>query len=182
MLASLLETILITNLMCGSAHHSPVPSWIRVLVLHILGRLVLLPAKLKDEEDTVIRNPDAQGRVWENCLLSCACESKPAPTCSHVSSATEMKLSSLGPEHSGTSEQKGSLNEDEALEELRSLGSDLQAIRLQVEQQVSKSQSSDEWLQVGLVIDRLLFVLYIIFLSVSFITIIGFWVQSSSTP
>lgn len=93
-----------------------------------------------------------------------------------------MKLSSLVSEHSETSEQKGPLNDDEALEELRSLGSDLQAICLQVEQQVSESQSSDEWLQVGLVIDRLLFGLYILFLSVSFITIIGFWLQSNNTP
>lgn len=91
-----------------------------------------------------------------------------------------MKLSSLVSEHSVT-KQKGPLDEDEALEELRNLGSDLQAISLQVEQQVSESQSSDEWLQVGLVIDRLLFGLYILFLSVSFITIIGFWVQSNST-
>lgn len=65
MLASLLETIIITNLMCGAAH-SPVPSWISVLVLHILGRLVLLPPKPRDEDDTVIQNPDTQGRVHKN--------------------------------------------------------------------------------------------------------------------
>uniref|UniRef100_A0A3Q1IG98 Neurotransmitter-gated ion-channel transmembrane domain-containing protein n=1 Tax=Anabas testudineus TaxID=64144 RepID=A0A3Q1IG98_ANATE len=146
MLASLLETILIANLMCGSPHDSPVPSWIRVLVLHVLGRLVLC-----------------------HPLLS-------------VPFATEVKLSSLVSGDGETSKQKGPLNEDEALEELRCLGRDLQAIRLQVEQQLSKSQGSDEWVQVGLVIDRLLFCLYTLFLLFSFITIIIFWVQSINTP
>ncbi len=63
MVASLLETILITNLLCGSAHYSPVPRWIRVLVLQILGRLVRLQPKPRDLEDTVLQNPAAQGRM-----------------------------------------------------------------------------------------------------------------------
>ena len=65
--------------------------------------------------------------------------------------------------------------EDKALEQLRSLGKDLQAVRLQVEQQLTGNQSSEEWLQVAFIIDRLLFIFYIIFLSVSFITIICVW-------
>ena len=68
--------------------------------------------------------------------------------------------------------------EDKALEQLRSLGKDLQAIRLQVEQQLTGNQSSEEWLQVGFIIDRLLFIFYIIFISVSFITIIGIWASA----
>ncbi|XP_076581984.1 uncharacterized protein LOC143317998 [Chaetodon auriga] len=144
MMTSLLETIFITNLLCGSTHCSPVPRWVRVFVLHILGCLVRLPPKPKDREDTVIQNPSAQ----------------------------EMKASSLVAEDSDGPEQKGPLDDAKAVQELRSLGRDLQAIQHQMEQQLGGSQSSEEWIQVGLIIDRLLFGLYILFLSVSFITII----------
>lgn len=70
--------------------------------------------------------------------------------------------------------------EAEALTELRSLGRDLQAIRLQAEQQLGGSQSPEEWIQVGFIIDRLLFGLYILFISISFITIIIVWMNSYS--
>lgn len=43
MVASLLETILITNLLLSSKTVIPVPRWIRVFVLHFLGRVVGLP-------------------------------------------------------------------------------------------------------------------------------------------
>ncbi|XP_059196363.1 5-hydroxytryptamine receptor 3A-like [Centropristis striata] len=147
MVASLLETIIITNLLCGSAHYSPVPCWIRVFVLHFLGRLVGLPPKSCALEDTVIENPDAQ------VSLPVAEDSK-AP------------------------EQEGSADEDKTVQELRSLGEDLQAICLQVKQQLDGNQSSEEWIQVGFIIDRLLFGLYILFITVSFITIIIIWAQS----
>ncbi|XP_034439744.1 5-hydroxytryptamine receptor 3A-like isoform X1 [Hippoglossus hippoglossus] len=151
MVASLLETILITNLLCGSTHYSAVPHWIRVLVLRILGQLVRLPPKSRDLQDvTVIQNP----------------------------SAHEMKVSSVVEEDSEAPEQKGPLNKDKALDELRSLGKELQGLRLRVEQHLGGSQSSEEWIQVGFIIDRLLFGLYVLFISVSFITIIIIWVQS----
>uniref|UniRef100_A0AAZ1X740 Neurotransmitter-gated ion-channel transmembrane domain-containing protein n=1 Tax=Oreochromis aureus TaxID=47969 RepID=A0AAZ1X740_OREAU len=134
MVASLLETIVITKFLHSSSHYSRAPRWIRVLVLKILGRLVCLPQKPRDQNDTVIQNP--------------------------------------------TLEQKGPLSEDKALQELWSLGRVLQAIRLQVEQHLSKSLSTEEWIQIGLIIDRLLFILYIIFITVSFITIIIIWVVS----
>ncbi|XP_071344148.1 5-hydroxytryptamine receptor 3A-like [Trachinotus anak] len=154
MVASLLETILITNLMCGSAHYSPVPHWIRVFVLHILARLVRFSPKPREVQDnTVIQNPAAQ----------------------------EMKVCSLVKEDSDTPEQKGPLEEEEALEELRSLGRDLEALRLQLKQQLSGNQSSEEWIQVGLILDRLLFIFYIFFISISFITIIIIWVLSYNT-
>uniref|UniRef100_A0A3P8RE02 5-hydroxytryptamine receptor 3A-like n=1 Tax=Astatotilapia calliptera TaxID=8154 RepID=A0A3P8RE02_ASTCA len=123
MVGSLLETIVITNFLCGSSNYSRAPRWIRVLFLKILGRLVLT-------------------------------------------------------EESKTLEQKGPLGEDKTLQELRSLGRVLQAVRLQVEQHLSKSLSTEEWIQIGLIIDRLLFILYIIFITVSFITIIIIWVVS----
>uniref|UniRef100_A0A8C3A0I9 Uncharacterized protein n=1 Tax=Cyclopterus lumpus TaxID=8103 RepID=A0A8C3A0I9_CYCLU len=120
MVASLLETILITNLLYGSAHYPPVPCWFRVFVLHILG---------------LIRNPAAQGP----------------------------------------------LDKEKAWKELRHLESDLQAIRLQVKHRLGEGQGSEEWIQVGSIIDRLLLSLYIIFISVSFITITTIWMQSYNT-
>lgn len=55
MVASLLETIFITNLLCGSANFSPVPHWIQVLVLQILACLVFLPRKTKAQGDAGIQ-------------------------------------------------------------------------------------------------------------------------------
>ena len=72
-------------------------------------------------------------------------------------------------------EERGPEVEDKTLEELRRLGKDLQAIRLQVDQQLTGNQSEEEWLQVGFIIDRLLFIFYLIFIAVSFITIIAIW-------
>lgn len=46
MVASLLETIFITNLLSGTAD-TPIPHWIHVFVLQILGCLVRLPLKTK---------------------------------------------------------------------------------------------------------------------------------------
>ncbi|XP_015250245.1 PREDICTED: 5-hydroxytryptamine receptor 3C-like [Cyprinodon variegatus] len=74
----------------------------------------------------------------------------------------------------------GPVEEDEALQELKSLSHILHTLRLQAEQQTKETQSSEEWIQVGFIIDRLLFGLYIVFISVAFITIIVVWVNSSN--
>lgn len=66
MVGSLLETIIITNLLCGSAQHSPAPWILRVIILQFLGPLVLLPPKPRKKEDTVIQNPAIQGRIRRN--------------------------------------------------------------------------------------------------------------------
>ncbi|XP_053286898.1 5-hydroxytryptamine receptor 3C [Pleuronectes platessa] len=139
MVASLLETIFITNLLCGSANFSPVPHWIRVLVLQMLGCLVPLPQKVKD---------------------------------------SDVKRSAVVAKREEPQVERGPLVEDKAVQELRSLGKDLQALRLQVDQQLGGATSSEEWIQVGFTIDRLLFGFYILFISVSFITIIIIWVNS----
>ncbi|XP_035996636.1 5-hydroxytryptamine receptor 3A-like [Fundulus heteroclitus] len=147
MVTSLLETILITNLLMGSAHYTPPPRWIKVFVCHFLGRLVCLPPKPEHQEDLVIKNPDA--REMENV-----------------------------PKENEMAERKKTLKEEETLQVLKNLGRDLQAIHQHVVQQLKRSLGSKEWIQVGLVIDRLLFIFYIIFLSVSFISIIIIWVNS----
>ncbi len=67
-----------------------------------------------------------------------------------------------------------------ALEELKKLSRDLMAIRLQVDTHFQGSNTLQEWKMIGLVIDRLLFSLYIVFISVSFITILCIWTRSNT--
>ncbi|XP_051930209.1 5-hydroxytryptamine receptor 3A-like [Hippocampus zosterae] len=152
MVVSLLETILITNLLHSSTHYSEVPRWIRLSVIHILGHLVLLPPKPTQVEQ-IIQNP----------------------------ATLEMNASTQSANEGEAHGPEGPLDEDKAVEELRSLGRDLRVIRLKVEQELNVSLSTEEWNQVGFIIDRLLFAIYILFLSVSFIGIIGMWVNSYNT-
>ena len=60
------------------------------------------------------------------------------------------------------------------------LSRDLMAIRLQVDKHFQSSNTSEEWQMMGEVIDSLLFGLYIIFISVSFITIVSIWIWNNS--
>ncbi|XP_019731022.1 5-hydroxytryptamine receptor 3C-like [Hippocampus comes] len=144
MVASLLETILITNLLLSSKNVIPVPHWIRVFVLHFLGRVVGLPWKEVKDADT--------GSSSVSTLRGC---------------------------DDNPHEEKEPAMEDRALQELRSLGGDLKVLRLQVEQQLGSTQSSKEWIQVGFIIDRVLFGIYLLFISVSFITIKIIWFKSN---
>lgn len=76
---------------------------------------------------------------------------------------------------SQTPKQPGPLDDEKTLQELRSLGRVLKVLHHQVRGWV---RQGSEWVRVGLIIDRLLFGLYILFISVSIITIICFWVNS----
>uniref|UniRef100_A0A3Q3ERT9 Neurotransmitter-gated ion-channel transmembrane domain-containing protein n=1 Tax=Labrus bergylta TaxID=56723 RepID=A0A3Q3ERT9_9LABR len=170
MVASLLETILITNLLCGSAHYRPVPRFVRVLVLQILGRLVLLSPKPRALEDRVIQNPAAGGRMTG---LRCGFTGNII----HVDMSIDL-LPQLFCYRNKRALSCGPLEEDKALQELRSLGRDLQDFHLQLKQQLDGNQGSEDWIQVGFIIDRLLFGLYILFILVSFITMTVIWLQS----
>lgn len=92
----------------------------------------------------------------------------------NLSTVTELEFAGKKP----AMEEMEPAADSQAVEVLRSLGRDLLAIRLKVEQQLSTSQSSEEWMQVGFIIDRLLFLLYIFFIIVSFVTIIIVWLNS----
>lgn len=72
-------------------------------------------------------------------------------------------------------EQLGPLEDEKTLKELRSLGRVLKGLHHQVR---GWNSQDSEWVQVGLIIDRLLFGFYTLFISVSVITIICFWVNS----
>ncbi|XP_061883996.1 5-hydroxytryptamine receptor 3C-like [Entelurus aequoreus] len=143
MVASLLETVLITNLLQGSSRQSQLPGWLRLIVINMLGRLVLLPPK---STQAVVQNP-----------------------------FTLEDMEAV----SGRAGVGGALRKEGVVQqELRRLGEDLRVIRLRLEQEVAGGQSSEEWVQVGFIVDRLLFAIYIIFISASFLTISLIWVNS----
>ncbi|XP_041647737.1 5-hydroxytryptamine receptor 3A-like [Cheilinus undulatus] len=150
MVASLLETILITNLQFSSTQYSAVPRWLSILVLQYLARIVCVPPKKKSNRVTVSLHPP--NKVIDSSTLS----------------ASDLQLEVEKPPP------------DPALDELRKLSRDLTAIRVQVDKQVEGSSSSQEWLMIGIVIDRLLFGLYIVFISASFASIISIWIWNNA--
>lgn len=89
-------------------------------------------------------------------------------------------VSVRGPQElSGTSPAEKT-NQDSVLEELRKLSRHLVAIRIQVDQHLQGNQSMQEREMIGRVVDRFLFGLYIIFITVTFITIIAIWIWNNS--
>lgn len=67
--------------------------------------------------------------------------------------------------------------EDPVLEELRKLSRDLVTIRIHIDKHFEVTKTSQEWNTIGLIIDRLLFGMYIVFIIVSFITMISIWIH-----
>eukprot|EP00066_Takifugu_rubripes_P023984 XP_011613250.1 PREDICTED: 5-hydroxytryptamine receptor 3A-like [Takifugu rubripes] len=60
MVASLLETVLITHIQLSSSHGA-IPDWLRTLVLQYMAILVCLPPLKKKRAVTVFLNPSATG-------------------------------------------------------------------------------------------------------------------------
>ncbi|XP_023011072.3 5-hydroxytryptamine receptor 3A [Maylandia zebra] len=158
MVASLLETLFITNIQYKPREYSAVPHWLSVLVLRYLAVLVCIPPKQKSNRVTVSLNP-----------------SHKAPSAN--TSATNLS------DHQSISDVtlSASLDSpDPVLEQLRMLGRELTAIRVQMDKYCQGTKATQEWEMIGTVIDRLLFGLYIIFIFVSFITIISIWIWNNS--
>uniref|UniRef100_A0A8C1S4Q2 Neurotransmitter-gated ion-channel transmembrane domain-containing protein n=1 Tax=Cyprinus carpio TaxID=7962 RepID=A0A8C1S4Q2_CYPCA len=150
MVASLLETILITNILYGSRDLPPLPKWLRILVLKYLARLYAFTLLLSNTSEstfykntmtdnamTDIPNKELVGaspvRVWEHCL-----------------------------------------------DEMKKMSTDLLAIRHQVEEHFSNENRTDDWFMFGQVIDRVLFIMYSLFIVVSLSTIMVLWLYSYS--
>ncbi|XP_073793719.1 5-hydroxytryptamine receptor 3A-like [Danio rerio] len=75
----------------------------------------------------------------------------------------------------GNPKSKEDMKTCASLQQLREITHELISIRQQVDKHFKTDESADEWDLLGQVIDRLLFGLYIAFLSVSFITIVIIW-------
>nr|XP_033477912.1 5-hydroxytryptamine receptor 3A-like [Epinephelus lanceolatus] len=165
MVASLLETVFITNIQFSSSQYSAVPKWLSVLVLRYLALVVCLPPKKKSNRVTVFLNPSHGEPAMRSSI-------------GDISAIyPESVFSDKPPEKLPAAPQSPP---DPVLDELRKLSKDLLSIRLQMDKHFKGSSTSEEWQMVGIVIDRLLFGLYIIFIVVSFITIIAIWIWNNS--
>ncbi|XP_068175437.1 5-hydroxytryptamine receptor 3A-like [Antennarius striatus] len=146
MVASLLETVIITNIYFNSDEYRVVPHWLSVLTLKYLAVLVCVRPKKRKNIVTVFLNPA-------------------------MNSISSRDLQSISGDDVGKSHQ------DPFVEELKRVNRILMAIRLQLDKHFQGSKITQEWQEIGTVIDRLLFVMYIFFISVSLIIIISVWVQ-----
>ncbi|XP_054458961.1 5-hydroxytryptamine receptor 3A-like [Anoplopoma fimbria] len=162
MVASLLETVFITNIQYSSSRYSAMPHWLNVLVLRYLAVVVCLPRTKKSNRKTFFH--DSSNRE--------------PPQNSGITNISAFHLQSVSGD-TPPAKPNPTLSMP-ALDELRKLSRDLLAIRLQMDKHFQGSKTSEDWQMVGLVIDRFLFGLYIVFLGVSFITIICIWTLSNS--
>ncbi|KAM3620105.1 uncharacterized protein V6R79_018396 [Siganus canaliculatus] len=153
MVSSLLETVFIVNIQFSSSQYNAVPNWLSVVVLRYLAIFVCLPPKKKNSRVTV---------------------SLPSATAVNASSFSTGDLLSISDDL--TPEKPPP---EPTLDELKKLSKDLASIRLQMDNHFQGSKTSQEWQMIGIVIDRLLFGLYIIFITVSFITIVVIWIMSN---
>ncbi|XP_048037447.1 5-hydroxytryptamine receptor 3A-like [Megalobrama amblycephala] len=196
MVASLLETILIVNIQCGSSYYGPLPQWARVLFLNYLAKLVFLSKKCSDQ------NCDPEGKCRE--FLRAGARAPKAPLTPHPPLHMPVsichlrvfylcikkiisKISLVPVEHRtettrcdpvvDASQSEAVYKTSPTLQELRKISHELLSIRQQVNKHFKTDESADEWVHLGQVIDRLLFGLYVIFLSVSFITIFTIWLS-----
>ncbi|KAG7999609.1 5-hydroxytryptamine receptor 3A [Nibea albiflora] len=158
MVVSLLETVFVMNIQHSSSQYSPVPYWLSVLVLRYIAVAVCLPPQKKSNRVTVSLQPPS-GAMNTNIISSQDLQS--------ISGGGDTPPMKPPPEP--------------ALDELRKLSRDLMAIRLQIDSHMLGSKTSQEWQMIGIVIDRLLFGVYIVIISVSFITITVLWFHTTET-
>ncbi|XP_067454270.1 5-hydroxytryptamine receptor 3C-like [Thunnus thynnus] len=204
MVASLLETVFITNIQFSSSQYSAVPHWLSILVLRYLAVVVCLPRKEKSNRITVsLEHPTTGGTrgkvgTWAITFILVTVYrglimyqnynmlffiSDPVTNLSSVTSIAGGQLHSMsGPASPGDalSVKPAPQPHEPVVDELKKLSRNLTAIRLQVDKHFQGSKTSQEWYMIGIVIDRLLFGLYIIFILFSFITIICIWILSNS--
>ncbi|KAM6938602.1 5-hydroxytryptamine receptor 3A-like [Lycodopsis pacificus] len=162
MVASLLETVCITNIQYSSRQYSAVPHWIDVLVLRYLAVVVCLPRKKNSNRTTFFSNPYT---------------TEPAQN-SSITNISAFHLQCVSGDTPPAKPQPTPLNPE--LEELRKLSRNLLAIRLQMDKHFAGSNTVPQWQMVGAVIDRLLFGFYVVFVVVSFITIVCIWTLTNS--
>ncbi|XP_062866924.1 5-hydroxytryptamine receptor 3A-like [Trichomycterus rosablanca] len=155
MVASLLETMFIVNLSNrnSSNYHRKVPRWLNRLVLHYLARFLFMSHYCTPATLTFKQDEKASAFYLENTLYR-----------------SEKAMAAA------EAEQTELTKEAAVVDELKKLFRELVAIRQKVEIHLSPIKDVDEWKIIAKVIDRLLFVFYVIFVIVSYVTIITLWV------
>ncbi|XP_074523984.1 5-hydroxytryptamine receptor 3C-like [Halichoeres trimaculatus] len=170
MVTSLLETVFITKVQYSSSQYSAVPKWLSVLVLRYLAVVVCLPPKKKTNRVTVHLN---QSREPSLSPTITGVSTSHLPGISEDDTLGKPPLNPLPP-------LPPPAKPDPVVDELRKLCRDLTAIRLHIDDHFKGNDTSQEWQMLGIVIDRLLFGLYVIFILVSFITIISIWIWNNN--
>ncbi|XP_033885447.2 5-hydroxytryptamine receptor 3C-like [Acipenser ruthenus] len=144
MVASVLETVAITNILYSSRQYPEVPPWVRKLVLHYMARVVCYSPRLthwpNTSKKTVTLNPAFQGAVHEI----------------------------KDPKEAGPQVKQAVL-------QLQKLSGDLQCIRQYLDSHFHKGENEEVWVEIGHILDRFLFGLYLFFLTVSAIIFIIIW-------
>uniref|UniRef100_A0A8C1DXX6 Uncharacterized protein n=1 Tax=Cyprinus carpio carpio TaxID=630221 RepID=A0A8C1DXX6_CYPCA len=163
MVASLLETILITNILYGSRDLPPLPKWLRILVLKYLARL----ACMKKSCDKHLEGKTLFGSQY---IFVFHTFYKNTMTDNAMTDIPNKELVGASPvrvwEH--------------CLDEMKKMSTDLLAIRHQVEEHFSNENRTDDWFMFGQVVDRVLFIMYSLFIVVSLSTIMVLWLYSYS--
>ncbi|XP_042568429.1 5-hydroxytryptamine receptor 3A-like [Cyprinus carpio] len=152
MVASLLETILITNVLCGSRDFPPLPKWLRILVLKYLARL----ACMKKSCDKHFEANRSESTFYKNSMTDNAMIDIPKE---ELVGGSPVRVWG------------------QCLDEMKKMSQDLLAIRHQVEEHFNNDNRTDDWIMFGQVIDRVLFIMYIIFIIVSLSTIMVLWLH-----
>ncbi|KAJ7993465.1 hypothetical protein DPEC_G00272710 [Dallia pectoralis] len=96
------------------------------------------------------------------------------PKC-QLTKADEFQLQPGVANHTTREDPPLSAMVEPVLVELRQLSTDLDAIRTQIDNHFHGNDKTSEWEHIGTVLDRLLFIFHIIFICISFITIICVW-------
>uniref|UniRef100_A0A3Q3W5E6 5-hydroxytryptamine (serotonin) receptor 3A n=1 Tax=Mola mola TaxID=94237 RepID=A0A3Q3W5E6_MOLML len=158
MVASLLETVLITNIQLSTSQYSAVPRWLSVLVRNLDLTYCILDIK----HDSKLKH----------AIVFVLLLTEPGKNNSSISSTAFQNTSR------DSDLERAPL--EPVLEELRRLSRDLMAIRHQMDKHFQGSKAAQEWEMIGILIDRLLFGFYIAFITVTFITIISIWIWNNS--
>ncbi|KAK6483755.1 5-hydroxytryptamine receptor 3C-like [Huso huso] len=140
MVASVLETVAITNILYSSRQYPEVPPWVRKLVLHYMARVVCYSPRLTH---------------WPNT-------SKKTVTLNRA--VHEIK----DPKEAGPQVKQAML-------QLQKMSGDLQCIRQYLDSHFHKGENEEVWVEIGHILDRFLFGLYLFFLTVSAIIFIIIW-------
>ncbi|KAG7315933.1 hypothetical protein KOW79_020799 [Hemibagrus wyckioides] len=147
MVASLLEAMFIVNLSNNSKHYHRVPRWLHILILDFLARLLCMSPKPPAARVTVTLNPHAEGRLDMPGEATIPAETR------------EMEM----------------IEGVAMVDELKKVARDVLTIRLRLEEHLSPKEN--DWKLIADVIDRLLFRLYLLFVIVSYITILVLWLK-----
>ncbi|KAI2650160.1 5-hydroxytryptamine receptor 3C [Labeo rohita] len=154
LITSLLETIFITNILYGSRDLPPLPKWLRILVLKYFARI----ACMKKPCDRHLEGENRSESIfYKNPMTDNAMTDIPKKELVGASSVRVW---------------------DQCFDEMKKMSQDLLAIRHQVEEHLNNDNKTDDWMMFGQVIDRVLFIMYSLFIVVSLSTIMVLWLYS----